>query len=266
VPIKDTEYHIDFFIVLEHKSYNDLWTIFQLWQYVALVLRQEYKKVEDAGEGYVPAGYKLPPVIAIILHHGESRFTGKTELSELFLQLPGIEKYLPKLQAVLFDLNAIADGDVPFDPDVPELKLVLMALKLVFRRDANATIKTILEELESVSNDPLLQDIVRMIWYYFATSAKHMEHDCSILYDTIKKIVEVKSMPTMIENAKAEGEMKGEVRGQAKMVLTALRRKFKSIPQEIETAVLSRTDSIALESLLEHAIDSNTLDEFATML
>jgi len=105
VPIKESEHHVDFFVILEHKSFNYLWTIFQLWQYVARVLRQEFKKADEAG--LTTADYQLPPVIAIIVHHGETRFTGKTELSELFLKLPGIEKYLPRLQAVLFDLNAI---------------------------------------------------------------------------------------------------------------------------------------------------------------
>ena len=51
-----------------------------------------------------------------------------------------------------------------------------------------------------------------------------------------------------------------------KMVLTALRKKFKNVPQEIEKAVLERTDPIALESLLEHVFDSDTLDEFAAGL
>ena len=50
------------------------------------------------------------------------------------------------------------------------------------------------------------------------------------------------------------------------MVLKALRRKFKKIPKGIEEAVLTMSDPIALESLLEHAIDSNTLDEFVAAL
>ena len=85
-----------------------------------------------------------------------------------------------------------------------------------------------------------------------------MEQDYEILYETINSIVEVETMPTMLEKARVEGE----VRGQAKAVLTTIQRKFKQIPKEIEEAVLARTDSIALESLLEHAIDSGTLDEF----
>ena len=257
VPIKETEHHVDFFVICEHKSFNDLWTIFQLWTYVYLVIRQEYQRVAESGSGYVPADYRLPPVIAIILHHGESRFTGKTELSELFLQLPGIEKYLPKLQAVLFDLNAIADDDVPFDPEVPELKLVLTALKVVFRKDVTTKITEILEELKPLTDDPVIRDIIRTVWYYLVSSATYMER-YEILFETIKSVVEVESMPTMLEKAEAKGG--------AKMVLAALRKRFKNIPLEIEQAVLAKTDAIALESLLEHAIDSETLDEFATML
>ncbi|MDR0327079.1 MAG: Rpn family recombination-promoting nuclease/putative transposase [Planctomycetaceae bacterium] len=255
VPIKGMERYVDFFVVLEHKSYNDLWTIFQLWQYVALVCRLGFKTANE--ENRVSADYRLPPVIAIILHHGESRFTGKTELSELFLQLPDIEKYLPKLQAVLFDLNAVADEDIPFDPEVPELKLVLMALKVVFRKDVTTKITEILEEIKSLTDDPVIQDIIRTVWHYLVSSAPHMER-YEELFAIINNVVEVESMPTRLEKA--------EVRGQAKMVLKALRKRFENVPSEIEEAVLAMSDSIALESLLEHAIDSETLDEFVTML
>ena len=69
-------------------------------------------------------------------------------------------------------------------------------------------------------------------------------------------------MPTIIEKARTEGE----VTGQARMVLKALRKKFENVPPEIERAVLARTDAVALASLLEHVFDSDTLDEFAEAL
>ena len=277
VPIKETEQHIDFFTVLEHKSFNDLWTVFQLWRYVYRICQQEYDKVEDANRGHVPAGYRLPPVIAIVIHHGESRFTGKTELSELFLQLPGIEKYLPKLQAVLFDLNVIADDAIPEDPEVPEMKLVLAALKLVFRKDVTTKIAEILEELKPISDDPVFQDFVRAVWCYLVSSAKYME-GYEELQGIVNSVVEVEAMPTMLEKwtadavAKREAEKKDEWTATAEankgrnMVLTALRKKFNTIPKEIEQAVLAMSDPIAMESVLEHVFDSNTLDEFATVL
>ena len=261
VPIKGTEKHVDFFVITEHKSYNDFLTIFQLWGYVLHVIRQEFKEADDAKK--VNADYQLPPVVAIILHHGESGFTGKTELSELFLQLPGIDKYLPKLQAILVDLNTIEDDDVPNDLDAPELKLVLMALKLIFRKDASTKLTEILEESKSISDDPIFQDVVRMVWHYFVASAKYEEHDYNTLYNTIKKIVELEPMPTMLERWTADAVAKERVVAKAESVLTALRTRFNKVPKNIEKTILAMSDSIALESLHVHAIQSNTLDEFA---
>jgi hypothetical protein len=86
------------------------------------------------------------------------------------------------------------------------------------------------------------------------------------LYEVINNVVEVESMPTMLEKARTEGEARGAVRGKAEAVLAVLRKRFETVPKEIEEEVLAMSDSIALESLLEHAIDSKTLDEFATML
>ena len=63
-----------------------------------------------------------------------------------------------------------------------------------------------------------------------------------------------------------EGIARGEVKAGRNMVLKALRKKFKKIPKKIEQSVLAMSDPIALESLLEHVFDSNTLDEFATVL
>jgi len=223
VPIKNTEQHVDFFVILEHKSGNKFWTIVQLWGYVCYVIRREFDRADKAGQATVD--YRLPPVIAIIVHHGKSKFTGKTELSELFLQLPGIDQYLPKLQALLFDLNTISEDDLPDAPDAPELKLVLAALKVVFSKEITAKITDILEELKPIiADDPVLQDIVRWVWYYLVANAEYMHRDYTVLFETIKTLVEVEPMPTMLERWtaerkdgwKAEGIAEGEARGEAR--------------------------------------------------
>ena len=71
---------------------------------------------------------------------------------------------------------------------------------------------------------------------------------------------------TIFEEREAIGEARGEAKAGRNMVLTALRKKFTKVPKGIEKAVLAMSDPIALESLLEHAIDSNTLDEFAAVV
>jgi hypothetical protein len=65
---------------------------------------------------------------------------------------------------------------------------------------------------------------------------------------------------------RAEGKAKWKAEAKAEAVLTILRTKYKRIPKGIEKAVLAMTDLIVLESLVAHATDSVSLDEFATAL
>jgi hypothetical protein len=67
-----------------------------------------------------------------------------------------------------------------------------------------------------------------------------------------------------------EGRVKGRTEGRAEggqnEVLDDLRAKFIKIPRQIETAIRRMSDPIALESLINEAIVSQTLDEFAEAL
>jgi hypothetical protein len=65
---------------------------------------------------------------------------------------------------------------------------------------------------------------------------------------------------------RAEGKIEGKAEGVRNSVLAVLRKKFTNVPQEIEMAIQQMNDPIALESLHSHALDSQTLDEFATAL
>jgi flagellar biosynthesis/type III secretory pathway protein FliH len=69
---------------------------------------------------------------------------------------------------------------------------------------------------------------------------------------------------------RAEGRIKGRTEGRAEggqnAVLVVLRAKFRKVPRHIETAIRRMSDPIALESLINDAIVSQTLDEFAEAL
>ncbi|MDR3109322.1 MAG: hypothetical protein LBU65_06510 [Planctomycetaceae bacterium] len=69
-----------------------------------------------------------------------------------------------------------------------------------------------------------------------------------------------------IAKGKAEGIAEGEARGEAKLVLSALKFRFNVIPQDIENAVMSYTDTTAIESLLQCAIVCDSIDEFRKSL
>lgn len=133
-----------------------------------------------------------------------------------------------------------------------------MVLKAVFRKDVGTKIKTILQELKPLSDDPDIRRLIRLVWLYLVSSATHMKQDYGVLHNTIKKVVEVESMPTMLEIWKAEGK--------AESVLTFLRARFKKVPTSIENSVRQMTDSTALDTWAAEAATCQSLEEFETAL
>jgi hypothetical protein len=143
-----------------------------------------------------------------------------------------------------------------------------MALKLIFREDIAEKIKDIIEGLGSV--DPVLQEVLRMTWYYATASGRHMEHDYEILYNSIKKIVEVESMPTMLEKWTADAVAKEkngwEAKSKAELLLAILRERFNNVPKDTERIILEMSDPIALQSWGVQASMCQSLDEFIEAL
>jgi hypothetical protein len=208
--------------------------------------------------------------MAIIIHHGETRFTGSVELDELFYDLPEIRDFLPKMKAILVDLSVMEESAVPSDPNVPELKAVLMILKVIFSKEVGVKAKEVFEELKPYSDDPKYRYLIRLICVYLASSAKHLKNKYADLKQVIQTIAGEKEMSTLYELWTAEGRAEGEVRGKAEFgrnaVLKVLRKRFEQVPERIEVAVQQMNDPIALDSLNVHAATCQTLDEFAEAL
>ncbi len=63
VPVKGTTNHVDFFTVLEYKSFDDRLAIFKLWGYVFHVCLWEFRQTKE--EDRRNSKYRLPPVITL---------------------------------------------------------------------------------------------------------------------------------------------------------------------------------------------------------
>jgi len=265
-PIKGTKKHVHFFAVLEHKSYQDFQTIFQLWGYVYRICLREYQAAEQRGENM--ATYRHPPIVAIIIFHGASKFKGATELAEMFVPIPGLEQHFPGLRAILFDLSDIDDDDpILNDPEVPELRVVLMVLKVVFRKDVVMKVTDVIQALKPHSDDPATRRVIRATWVYLMNNARHLrKQNLGALANTFKEVTGDENMPTMVEVWKAEGEAIGVTKGKAEagreMLLEFIRGKFGKVPKTIERAINQMNDPIALKSLAVRSASCKTLAEF----
>ena len=115
VPVKNSDENIIVFVLIELKTENDKWAIFQLAKYIIRIWDKEYRKAESEGR---LADFKLPTVIPLIFHHGEFRFTASTELIKQVRVLEGLEQYTLNMKSFLFDVTSLGFGTLRADHGV----------------------------------------------------------------------------------------------------------------------------------------------------
>ncbi|MDR3197360.1 MAG: Rpn family recombination-promoting nuclease/putative transposase, partial [Planctomycetaceae bacterium] len=194
IPIKHSNESIVVFILIELKTENDKWTIFQLVKYVIRIWDREFKAVEAAA--HAPDAtveskrrfetFLLPMVLPIIFHYGENKFTAPTELIELIRKLQGLEEFTLNMKALLFDAATLVPKDFPQDP---ELGVLFMVLQAVFSENVVTYLMEIYEKLQPTFNLKESQQEWRDAVYYATTSAKHFKRQdyTNLIKQTQKK-------------------------------------------------------------------------------
>jgi hypothetical protein len=125
-----------------------------------------------------------------------------------------------------------------------------------------------LVELPEGERIEVTKELINFVAKAFAANNRKLEAEAaSAAVDTIFKGKGQRMIKTIFEEQQEIGEARGKTAGKTEasrnLVLKALRTKFKRVPKDVEKAVLSMSDPIALESLLSQAIQSDTMDEFA---
>ncbi|HLQ37835.1 MAG TPA: Rpn family recombination-promoting nuclease/putative transposase [Planctomycetota bacterium] len=99
------------YLLLEHKSYDDAWTVLQVLRHVVNIWhwwREQHPGVD-----------LLPPVLPIVVHHGDHPFRSPTRLLDLVRldQLPAavaeaLRRHQPQLQVLIDDLASQSEADL----------------------------------------------------------------------------------------------------------------------------------------------------------
>jgi len=127
--------------------------------------------------------------------------------------------------------------------------------------------RIIADRLKTVKGDPRMGGWLKSFARYAMSVAKIGVEQVAKAFSKILSEREANDMArTTAEELWIGGETKGRAEGRAvgkaEAVLTILRTKFSRVSKETEKAVRQMTDPIALDSLIVHATQSNTMDEF----
>ena len=116
--------------ILEYESQVNYRASFKMLQYISLVLHEYEKEVNKENPNASSAkGFKYPPVLPIVFYDGagewtaERNFIDKTELSGVF------EKYIPKFEYELVDLNKYNERDIASFGNTLSLIMIIDKIK-----------------------------------------------------------------------------------------------------------------------------------------
>ena len=271
IPVNGTDKNLIVFVLLEHKTSSDRWTMLQMLRYIVQIWYREYKAAEVEGR---LADFELPPVLPIIIYHGEHGFTAPVKLGKLIRTIEGLTKYQLDFEAILLDLT---NFDKTTPPEDLELFAVLAVMQAVFSEDAVKRVMRIYERIRPELDDPQSSQQYRERWTnllrYMITSSKYFT------YDDLKEVTSKMSETDvatlspcaleLIAIGREEERKEGRNLWATDKVDTLLRiltKRLGNVPQTIGDKLHTINDIDALGELTDYALDCQTLDEFEAVL
>jgi hypothetical protein len=230
------------YLLIEFQSTIDQFMAVRIMVYIGLLYQYliETQKLK--------ATDKLPPVLPLVIYNGSKRWKAAQDISELIETVPGgLEKYRPHLRYLLIDEGTY--GDSQLAPLIKNLVAAIIRLENTRTRKNEEEVAISIQKVLVLLMDllkgpefaPLRRDIVT--WLLRVLLPKNVPNI------PIPEVVELQEMNTMlyetIQNWYKEAEARGEVLGEAKLLLNLLETKFGSIPASVKTTV-TRLDSDTL--------------------
>ena len=263
IPVKSTDKNVIVFVLLEHKRASDQWTMFQMLRYIVRIWSREYKAAEVEKR---LDSFELPPVLPIIIYHGESGYTAPVKLCKLIRAIEGFTKYQLDFEAILLDLT---DFDKTKPPEDLELFAVLAVLQATFRPDAAKRLEKIYEKIRHKLDDPIYSERWANLLKYMITSSKYFS------YDNLKEVISKMSETDVVTISPCLAELMaiGRVEernlwanDKVETLLRILASRLGDVPQTIGDRLHEINDFNVLSQLTDIALDCQTFDEFKTAL
>jgi predicted transposase YdaD len=226
------------YLLFEHKSRADRWTPFQVLRYLVRILDQFRRENPEA--------QALPPVIAMVVHHGPKGWRSSVQLIDLFdlddLTKPALAPLLPDLRVLVDDLPAIAPDTLAARPLTPIARLALLALQQIRRTtDLAATLRRMRPAFDAAAAIPDAAELLSAVLCYVARVRDlPVAELLAVLRDALGPRLEDAMTSTydrLLEMGRQEGRLEGRAEGQARVLLTQLATRFGTLPAELAERV-----------------------------
>jgi predicted transposase YdaD len=245
------------YVLLEHKSYHDPWVALQLLRYVVRIWEKALRAE--------PPPARLPPVIPLVVYHGETSWTASTRLLDILDPLvegmPELAKLTPRFEFLLDDLNQATDEEL-----LSRTMGLFATLAAILMRDARRKdrILSTLRRVGSLLAELFLAPdgrravaiLLRYLWLVAEVDAAQATQSVKDIHPEAEKL-----MMTIAEQISREALEQGREQGRTEAVLAVLDARGLLVTDEQRKRIEETTDLEALDRLVRNAATVVSTDE-----
>jgi predicted transposase/invertase (TIGR01784 family) len=248
------------YVLYEHQSTPDALMPYRLLRYMLRVWEDwlERNKAERPT--------RLPPVIPIVLYHGERAWSAPRSLGELLdldpALLPAIQRRVPDFAFVLDDLSQRSDEELRART-APPLTFSALVLFKWGREDVDllAVWRSLADAIRQLQAEPNWTVGLQQLARYTLSVGEISREDLARIARELAGPEAEETIMTTAEKLRQEGRQEGALQGRREQLLRLLRVKFgRDLPEDAQARVdNAMTDE--LDRWAERVLTASTLDE-----
>ena len=267
--IMDVIYEVDFkennsgylICLFEHKSSSENDTILQVLDYLVKIW---FNKFDDN---------TIPPVLPIVIYHGDENWTAVKELINLFqADIEWMKDFIPNFKLHFYDFIDLFSQLK--DIKAPEYEIYVRTLDIVKTKDKDEALEKFNKLLLSIKQNNWQSEwresvITCIVVVYLSLVAKSLK-DNNLVQKTQRILPERSEILVPVNNVlikkgkekgREEGRKEGRKEGQLELLTRQLTKKLSQYDSEKIKSILKDADNTALKKLSEKIFDIKDLSE-----
>ncbi|HID52289.1 MAG TPA: Rpn family recombination-promoting nuclease/putative transposase, partial [Anaerolineae bacterium] len=161
------------YVLLEHKSYSDPDTPFQVLRYEMRIWENDWRNGEE-----------LRPIIPLVLYHGREQWRVATDFAGLFTGDEVLWPYWPQARYELLDLSGFSDAEIV---GAAHLRISLLVMRYILDPALREHLADIFALFHELSESRTALEYLRTVLYYMGQAARHLQPEEMVT--TVRKML-----------------------------------------------------------------------------